>query len=186
MQDEVWVLGATGRTGRAVTTRLHEAGVALVLVGRDRARLEGLAAALGGAPRPLAGTLDVALAALTREAPGVVVNTVGCVGRLEYPFELSATLTCQTAAIHSGSAPPTRVAQSPPVLGEEPPMLTRLFRHCAYLGRSLTRALRQESSKKSGVSHESRRYMAWAGCSSFGAFVRRFAGIGWCSTRVYL
>ncbi len=42
MSSEVWVLGATGRTGRAVATRLHEAGVSLMLVGRDRERLEGV------------------------------------------------------------------------------------------------------------------------------------------------
>ncbi len=77
MKNEVWVLGATGRIGRAVATRLHERSVPLVLVGRDRARLAGVVAALGGAPRPLAGTLGSALAALAREAPAVVVNTVG-------------------------------------------------------------------------------------------------------------
>jgi len=77
MTNEVWVLGATGRTGRAVATRLHERGVPLVLVGRNRARLEGVVAALGGAPRLRVGTLDSALAALAQDAPAVVVNTVG-------------------------------------------------------------------------------------------------------------
>ncbi len=77
MTNEVWVLGATGRTGRAVATRLHERGVPLVLVGRNRVRLDGVVAALGGAPRLLAGTLTSALAALARQAPAVVVNTVG-------------------------------------------------------------------------------------------------------------
>jgi len=77
MNNEVWVLGATGRTGRAVASRLHEAGVSLVLVGRDRARLDGIVAELGGAPRLLVGTLTSALAALAQQAPAVVVNTVG-------------------------------------------------------------------------------------------------------------
>ena len=77
MNNEVWVLGATGRTGRAVATRLHEAGVPLALVGRDRERLEGVVAELGGAPRLLAGTLGPALAKLAQDAPAVVVNTVG-------------------------------------------------------------------------------------------------------------
>lgn len=40
MNNEVWVLGATGRTGRMIARRLHEAGVPLVLVRRDRERLE--------------------------------------------------------------------------------------------------------------------------------------------------
>jgi len=77
MKNTVWVLGATGRTGRAVATRLHQAGVLLVLVGRNRERLEGVAAELGGAPRLLAGTLDLALAELTGDPPAVVINTVG-------------------------------------------------------------------------------------------------------------
>ena len=77
MDNEVWVLGATGRMGRAVARRLHEAGVSLVLVGRDRERLEGVAAELGGAPRLMVGSFGSALAGLARDAPGVVVNTVG-------------------------------------------------------------------------------------------------------------
>ena len=76
MNTEIWVLGATGRVGRAVATRLHRAGVPLVLVGRDRERLAGVAAELGAA-RLLAGSLDSTLAELTREAPAVVINTVG-------------------------------------------------------------------------------------------------------------
>lgn len=77
MNGEVWVLGATGRTGRAVAARLHEMGVPLVLVGRDRERLERVAAALGGTPRLLVGPLDSALAGLGTDPPTVVVNTVG-------------------------------------------------------------------------------------------------------------
>lgn len=77
MNKEVWILGATGRTGRAVATQLHEAGVPLVLVGRDRGRLETIAAELGGAPRLMVGSLASNLAELAQDAPGVVVNTVG-------------------------------------------------------------------------------------------------------------
>lgn len=77
MHTEVWVLGATGWTGRAVAKRLHERGVPLVLVGRNRERLAGIVTELGGAPRLLAGTLNAALAELAANPPGVVVNTVG-------------------------------------------------------------------------------------------------------------
>lgn len=84
MSTEVWVLGATGRAGRAVAARLHGAGVALVLVGRDAERLGGVAAQLGGAPRVLVGPLDSALAQLAQDSPAVVVNTVG-------PFTTTAT-----------------------------------------------------------------------------------------------
>lgn len=84
MRNEVWVLGATGRTGRMIARGLHEAGVPLVLVGRDRSRLEAAAAALDGAPRLLVGPLEPTLAQLAQDAPGVVVNTVG-------PFTATAT-----------------------------------------------------------------------------------------------
>lgn len=77
MTDEAWVLGASGRTGRGVAARLHEADVPLVLVGRDRDRLEGVAAELGGAPRLVVGPLPFALDELARAEPAVVVNTVG-------------------------------------------------------------------------------------------------------------
>lgn len=77
MNSEVWVLGATGRTARAVSRRLHDAGVPLVLVGRDRGRLEAAVAELDGAPRLLAGSLNSTLAGLAQDPPGVVVNTVG-------------------------------------------------------------------------------------------------------------
>lgn len=77
MRNEVWVLGATGRSGRAIATLLHKTGISLVLVGRGRARLNSFATELGGSPRILEGSLDAALASLAKDAPGVVVNTVG-------------------------------------------------------------------------------------------------------------
>lgn len=77
MTDEIWVLGATGRTGRAVATRLHKAGTPVVLVGRDRERLGRVAAELGGAPRLVMGSLDPVLSGLGTDAPAVVVNTIG-------------------------------------------------------------------------------------------------------------
>jgi short subunit dehydrogenase-like uncharacterized protein len=77
MGDAVWILGATGGTGRAIATRLDAAGAPLVLVGRDAARLEEVTRTLGSAPRTVVGSLD-ALPALFRAAPpAVVVNTVG-------------------------------------------------------------------------------------------------------------
>lgn len=77
MSDEIWVLGATGRTGRAVAARLRDAGFRPVLVGRDRARLEAIATELGGEPRIVVGTLDATLSSLAQEVPAVVVNTIG-------------------------------------------------------------------------------------------------------------
>jgi short subunit dehydrogenase-like uncharacterized protein len=79
MADEIWVLGATGRTGRAVAARLHAAGATVVLAGRDRTRLDAVAAGLPGA-RVRVGSLEEVLARLSQEAPAVVVNTVGPFG----------------------------------------------------------------------------------------------------------
>lgn len=75
--DEVWVIGATGRTGKAIATRLHAAGVPLVLVGRNRQRLTGVADELGGTPRLLVGSLTAVLTGLAEDRPAVVVNAVG-------------------------------------------------------------------------------------------------------------
>ncbi|THA71567.1 hypothetical protein E6P78_06495 [Streptomyces sp. A0958] len=78
--DEVWILGATGRIGRAVAARLVAAGVDPVLVGRDRERLREAAAALGrdGGPRIVqADTAERIGDRIGEERPGVVVNTIG-------------------------------------------------------------------------------------------------------------
>ncbi|MFI5897872.1 hypothetical protein ACIA5D_48100 [Actinoplanes sp. NPDC051513] len=69
--NEIWVLGATGRTGSAIAALLK--GEDLVLVGRNRARLAEVAAATGGRP-VLTADIPSALAAAT---PKVVVNTIG-------------------------------------------------------------------------------------------------------------
>jgi hypothetical protein len=73
MHNEVWVLGASGPTGRLIAKRLDEAGVPLVLSGRDRGRLEGVAAELGGNPRLVVGSLAATLATLEQDPPGVQV-----------------------------------------------------------------------------------------------------------------
>ncbi|WP_026204927.1 membrane protein [Actinomycetospora chiangmaiensis] len=75
MNDEVWVLGATGRTGRAIARHLAERGVPLTLCGRSAARLAGPAAELGARVR--AGSFGELLAQLPDAAPPVVVNAVG-------------------------------------------------------------------------------------------------------------
>jgi short subunit dehydrogenase-like uncharacterized protein len=72
--SEIWVLGATGRCGRAIAGLL--AGQELVLVGRDPVRLGEVAAATGG--RAVRGSSPEGIAeALRTAAPAVVVNTVG-------------------------------------------------------------------------------------------------------------
>lgn len=44
--NEIWILGATGRSGRAIATELTGAGLTPVLVGRDTMRLRKVAAAI--------------------------------------------------------------------------------------------------------------------------------------------
>jgi short subunit dehydrogenase-like uncharacterized protein len=74
MSNEIWVLGATGRTGQAIARRLHERGAEVVLCGRDRGRLDRVAAGMPG----VRTRTDVTIAG---SGPGVVVNTVGPFGR---------------------------------------------------------------------------------------------------------
>ncbi|MDQ2763571.1 MAG: hypothetical protein M3Y22_08825, partial [Pseudomonadota bacterium] len=81
--NEVWVLGATGRTARAIASALDEAGVSLALAGRDRSRLDDAARALGSAPRLSVGPLEGLAAQFAAGPPAVVINTVG-------PFALTA------------------------------------------------------------------------------------------------
>src|SRR4051812_41021680 len=69
MSNEIWVLGATGRTGQAIARRLHERGAEVVLCGRDQGRLDRVAAGMPGVPTLT--NADV------RKGPAVVVNTVG-------------------------------------------------------------------------------------------------------------
>ncbi|GIL26800.1 saccharopine dehydrogenase NADP-binding domain-containing protein [Actinocatenispora comari] len=76
--NEIWILGATGRTGRAVADRLAADGATPVLVGRDPARLRALAETLPGTAQVVpAGSVDEAAALARDAAPAVVVNTIG-------------------------------------------------------------------------------------------------------------
>jgi short subunit dehydrogenase-like uncharacterized protein len=90
---QVWVLGATGRSGGAIAAKLAERGAAVTLVGRDAARLEAAAAPLGG--RTVVADSPSAMAtAIRRERPAVVVNTVG-------PFQNTAAPIAD-AALEAG------------------------------------------------------------------------------------
>jgi short subunit dehydrogenase-like uncharacterized protein len=73
--SEIWVLGATGRIGRAVTSRLRDRCQAVAVVGRDAGRLRAVA---GGSARVVtAGSAEAVAAEITRQRPTVVVNTIG-------------------------------------------------------------------------------------------------------------
>lgn len=94
MTTQVWVLGGTGRTGRAVAAGLVERGMTPVLVGRDESRLRAAAEPVGGEVRVAADPQG--MARLVRsERPTTVLNTVG-------PFLTTAGLVVQ-ACIDAGS-----------------------------------------------------------------------------------
>ncbi|MFD9699767.1 saccharopine dehydrogenase NADP-binding domain-containing protein [Lentzea sp. NPDC059081] len=72
----IWVLGATGRVGRAVLPRLLDRGETVVLVGRESARLRELAARTG-LRVVIADTADRIAKAIEADRPAVVINTIG-------------------------------------------------------------------------------------------------------------
>lgn len=94
--NEVWILGATGRVGRATAPRIAVAGLSPVLVGRDAARLERLADGIDGGARTVAVDSIASLAAAIESGgPDVVVNTIG-------PFSQTAP-TIARACLVGGS-----------------------------------------------------------------------------------
>lgn len=87
MSDEIWILGATGRSGRAIAAQVAARGHVPVLVGRDPARLRTVADGLDGGARIVsAGSVAATAAALAADAPAVVVNTIGPFGTTAPPI----------------------------------------------------------------------------------------------------
>jgi short subunit dehydrogenase-like uncharacterized protein len=76
MAGEIWVLGATGRIGRAIAARLTDREMTAVVVGRDSDRLHQTAADLGLRSVVVDGIDEIA-AEIARQRPAVVVNTIG-------------------------------------------------------------------------------------------------------------
>jgi short subunit dehydrogenase-like uncharacterized protein len=94
--NTIWVLGATGLSGRAIARELADAGQDVVLVGRNADRLAAVAASLASPVHNRAGGGLTELAALiAAEKPAVVVNTVG-------PFTTS-TVPLARASLAAGS-----------------------------------------------------------------------------------
>lgn len=89
---EVWILGGTGRSGRAIAARMRDRGIRPVLVGRDASRL---AAVVEGDRAVVAGSAEAMAAEIRRQRPAVVVNTIG-------PFTRTAPPTIR-ACLDAGS-----------------------------------------------------------------------------------
>jgi short subunit dehydrogenase-like uncharacterized protein len=93
----IWILGATGKGGRAIACELIGNDADVVLVGRDHDRLATVAASLGGVNRTLVAAGPAELVALiAAEKPTVVVNTIGPFGETTAPLSRA----CLTAGSH--------------------------------------------------------------------------------------
>ncbi|PRX99628.1 hypothetical protein [Allonocardiopsis opalescens] len=77
MEDEIWILGGTGRSGRAIAAELAARGRPPVLVGRNAERLAAEAARSGGGRTIAVDSLPAMATEITRQGPAVVINTVG-------------------------------------------------------------------------------------------------------------
>ena len=76
--NDVWILGATGRVGRAVAARLIDSDIIPVLVGRDGERLNQVAASLAKELQTVvAGSPEKIATEIRRQRPAIVVNTIG-------------------------------------------------------------------------------------------------------------
>ena len=76
--NDIWVLGATGRSGRAIASELASRGVAMTLVGRDAVTLRQAAESLGTEVGTFAAsTIEDMAAAISRSKPRIVINTIG-------------------------------------------------------------------------------------------------------------
>ncbi|MFD8540272.1 saccharopine dehydrogenase NADP-binding domain-containing protein [Streptomyces rubrogriseus] len=78
--DEVWIVGATGRVGRGVAGRLAARGLAVVPVGRSRERMAAAGAEAGlpaDAKVVVADSAERIAQEVVRRHPRVVVNTMG-------------------------------------------------------------------------------------------------------------
>ena len=85
--NEIWILGATGRTGRAVAAKLGEMQSSPVLVGRDETRLRALNRSLGRDWRIVAADSVEAIGAeIGSQAPAVVFNTIGPFAQTALPI----------------------------------------------------------------------------------------------------
>ncbi|MFR0355161.1 hypothetical protein [Streptomyces sediminimaris] len=78
--DEIWIVGATGRVGRGVTARLAARGLTVVPVGRSRGRMAAVGAEAGlpgDAKVVVADSAERIADEIARGRPRVVVNTMG-------------------------------------------------------------------------------------------------------------
>ena len=77
MENEVWILGGAGRSGRVIAAELVRRGITPVLTGRDAIRLAAAAEQAGGGRTLVAASVDELAGQIRRQQPAVVINTIG-------------------------------------------------------------------------------------------------------------
>jgi short subunit dehydrogenase-like uncharacterized protein len=93
---DIWILGAAGRSGRAIAADLARRQASVVLVGRDRAKLGAVAETVGGSARiVVAGSLEAITSELRGAGTVAVMNTIG-------PFVHTALPIIRACAAGSG------------------------------------------------------------------------------------
>ena len=84
--SDLWLLGATARSGRAVVEQLAAPQLSPVLVGRGTPRLRAIAAATEKDLRiATAGSVEAVVAELSRHTPDVLINTIGAFTKTAVP-----------------------------------------------------------------------------------------------------
>ena len=95
MTEAIWILGATGRSGRTIAAQLARRDLSAVLVGRNAERLHSVAQETGSTTR-MSASVFASAAEIRRERPRIVINTIG-------PFTTTAPLimdACHAAGSH--------------------------------------------------------------------------------------
>ena len=76
--NDIWILGAAGRSGRAIAAELAKMDLLMTFVGRDSATMTQAAQALNLEVGIVAATtIEEMAAAIARAKPRVVINTIG-------------------------------------------------------------------------------------------------------------
>lgn len=95
MTDHIWIIGASGRSGRTIAAQLAHRNLQAVLVGRDAGRLQTVAHQTDGQILVIPSIVATA-AKIRQQRPQIVINTVG-------PFTTTAPLimdACHEAGSH--------------------------------------------------------------------------------------
>ena len=109
--NDIWILGAAGRSGRAIAAELAKKGLLMTFVGRNAETLKQTAEDLNiEVSIVTAGTIEEMAAAILRGKPRIVINTIG-------PFARTAI------AIVSACPPGTHYLD----IGNELPAFLSLF-----------------------------------------------------------